>query len=140
MLGLALVVYAFRKHRRDRSPLEPASEPGWLKKLDRMGPIVAFAFGTFMINVVFVVDAGLRIAAADPGTSATIAALLFYAVLSTAGLLAVLGVYFSDRAGAEAKLLTMRAWVARNNANVIAGMLAVVGVALALKGAIGLLT
>ena len=33
----------------------------------------------------------------------------------------------------------MRAWIARNNAKVITGMLAVVGVFVALKGAVGLL-
>ena len=49
--------------------------------------------------------------------------MIFYAVLSTASLIAVLAVYFSDRAGAEARLATMRAWIARNNANVITGML-----------------
>ena len=104
-----------------------------------MGPIVAFAFGTFMINVVFVVDAGLRIAAADPDSSSAAAASVFYSALSTASLIAVLAVYFADRAGAEARLARMRSWIARNNANVITGMLAVVGVFLALKGVVGLL-
>jgi hypothetical protein len=85
------------------------------------------------------VDAGLRIAAADPDSSSAIAALLFYSVLSTSSLIAVLAVYFGDRAGAEAKLATMRAWIARNNANVITGMLAVVGIFIATKGVIGLL-
>ena len=99
-----------------------------------MGPVVAFAFGTFMINVVFVVDAGMRIAAADPGTSEATAAIVFYTVLSTASLIAVLVVYFSDRARAEARLARMRGWIARNNANVISGMLGVVGIFLALKG------
>ena len=98
MLGLALVAFAARKHARDRSSSEPAAEPGWLTKLDKMGPVVAFAFGTFMINVVFVVDAGMRIAAADPGTSSATVAIVFYTVLSTASLIAVLVVYFSDRA------------------------------------------
>jgi hypothetical protein len=138
-LGLALVAFAARKRARDRSLPEPASEPGWLAKLDRMGPIVAFAFGTFMINVVFVVDAGMRIAASDPGTSEATTAVVFYAVLSTASLIAVLAVYFSDRARAEARLARMRGWIARNNANVISGMLGVVGVFLALKGLIGLI-
>jgi hypothetical protein len=137
--GLALVAFAARKHARDRLSTAPAAEPGWLTKLDRMGPILAFAFGTFMINVVFVVDAGLRIAAADLGPSAAAAALVFYAVLSTASLIAVLAVYFGDRAGAEARLTTMRSWIARNNANVITGMLAVVGIFIAVKGAVGLL-
>jgi hypothetical protein len=139
VLGLTLIAVAARKHARDRISTAPAAEPRWLTKLDRMGPIVAFAFGTFMINVVFVVDAGLRVAAADPDSSSAAAALLFYSVLSTASLIAVLAVYFSDRAGAEAKLATMRTWIARNNANVIAGMLAVVGVFIAAKGLVGLL-
>jgi hypothetical protein len=104
-----------------------------------MGPIVAFAFGTFMINVVFVVDAGMRIAASDPGASEATTAVVFYAVLSTASLIAVLAVYFSDRARAEARLARMRGWIARNNANVISGMLGVVGIFLALKGLIGLI-
>ncbi len=139
VLGLVLVAFAARKHARDRSSPEPAAEPGWLTKLDRMGPVVAFAFGTFMINVVFVVDAGMRIAAADPSTSSATVAVVFYTVLSTASLIAVLVVYFSDRDGAEARLARMRGWIARNNANVISGMLGVVGIFLALKGAIGLI-
>jgi len=92
-----------------------------------MGPIVAFAFGT-LINVVFVVDAGMRIASADPGASDATVAIVFYAVPSTAGLLAVLVVYYADRARAEARLARMRGWIARNNATVITGMLGVVGV------------
>jgi hypothetical protein len=140
VLGLALVALAARKRARDRVLTAPAAEPGWLAKLDKMGPVVAFAFGTFMINIVFVVDAGLRIAAADLGASAAIAALLFYTVLSTASLIAVLAVYFGDRAGAEVKLATMRAWIARNNANVITGMLLAVGIFLVAKGAVGLLS
>jgi hypothetical protein len=139
VVGLALVAFAARKRARDRLSTAPAAEPGWLTKLDRMGPIVAFAFGTFMINVVFVVDAGLRIAAADPGTTNAVAAVIFYAVLSTASLIAVLAVYFSDRAGAEAKLATMRAWIARNNASVITGMLAVVGIFITVKGVVSLI-
>ena len=139
VLGLALLAFAARRRARDRLVTAPAAEPGWLTKLDRMGPIVAFAFGTFMINVVFVVDAGLRIAAADPDASAAAVAVLFYSVLSTAGLLAVLAVYFGDRSGAEARLATLRAWIARNNAKVITGMLAAVGMFIAVKGAVGLL-
>jgi hypothetical protein len=138
-LGLALAAFALRRHARGRLVTTPGAEPAWLTKLDRMGPIVAFAFGTFMINVVFVVDAGLRIAAADPELSAAAAAVLFYAVLSTASLIAVLAVYFGDRAAAEHRLATMRAWIARNNANVTAGMLGAVGIILAVKGIVGLL-
>jgi Sap, sulfolipid-1-addressing protein len=139
VLGLALLAFAARRRAGDRLATSPTAEPAWLTKLDRMGPIVAFAFGTFMINVVFVVDAGLRIAAADPEASAAVVAVLFYSVLSTAALIAVLAVYFGDRDGAEARLARMRAWIARNNAKVITGMLAVVGIFIAVKGVVGLM-
>lgn len=138
-LGLTLVAFAAHKHGRNRRSTTPAAEPGWLTKLDRMGPIVAFAFGTFMINVVFVVDAGLRIAAANGDVTAAAAAVLFYSVVSTASLITVLAVYYGDRARAEQRLIAMRDWTARNNANVIAGMLAAVGVILVIKGIVGLL-
>jgi hypothetical protein len=139
VLGILLVAFAARQRARNRS-LPPAStEPGWLTKLDKMGPVVAFAFGTFMINVVFVVDAALRIAEEDPASTSATAAILFYTVVSTASLVAVLVVYFSDRARSEARLVAMRAWVARNNAAVIVGMLAGIGAVLTVKGAIGLL-
>ena len=139
VLGLLLIAFALRKRMRDRLTPPATTEPGWLKKLDTMGPVVAFGFGTFMINVVFVVDAGVRIADADLATSAVVSAVLFYTLVSTAGVAAVLAVYFSDRARAEVRLAAMRAWVARNNANVIVGMLAAVGVVLVLKGAVGLI-
>ena len=138
LLGLALIAVAVRRRARDRSRPRATSEPGWLVKLDRMGPVLAFAFGTFMINVVFVVDAGLRIADADPGAGSAAVAVLFYSALATAVLAGVLVVFFSDRARAEARLGAMRAWIAANNANVIVGMLAAVGVVLALRGAVGL--
>jgi hypothetical protein len=141
LIGLALVVFAARRWLRNRSlPAATISEPAWLAKLDRMGPIVAFAFGTFMVNVIFVVDAGLRIADADTSPVITALALLLYAVLSTALLFALLAIFFSDRARSAERFAVIRAWVAGNNANVIAGMLAAVGTALALKGLIGLVT
>jgi threonine/homoserine/homoserine lactone efflux protein len=139
VVGLLLIAFALRKRLRERSLPQAKAEPGWLRKLDTMRPVVAFGFGTFMINVVFVVDAGVQIAAADLATSEVVLAILFYTVLSTAGVASVLAVYFSNRSRAEVRLAAMRAWVARNNANVIVGMIAVVGVVLVLKGAIGLI-
>jgi hypothetical protein len=139
VLGVVLLAFAARRHFRARPGTAPATEPGWLTRLDRMGLIVAFAFGTFMINVVFVVDAGLRIAAANPDLPAAVAAVLFYSVVSTVGLIIVLAVYFGDRARAEARLAAMRGWIARNNARVITGMLAAVGLFVAIKGAVALL-
>ena len=38
----------------------PVAEPGWIHKLDAIGPVVAFAFGAFWINGFLVVPAALR--------------------------------------------------------------------------------
>jgi hypothetical protein len=139
VLGLVLLVLAWKLRARRRTRASTPQEPRWLTKLDGIGPVVAFAFGTFMINVVFVVDAGLRIAAADLAASDAAVAVLFYSVLSTAALLTVLVVFLSDRESAETRLHAMRAWLAANNALVSAAIVGLVGVVLALKGAAGLI-
>jgi hypothetical protein len=139
-LGVVLVVYGQRSYRRSRARPEPAAEPGWLKKLDHMGPLVGFAFGTFMINVFFVVDAGLRIASANGSNTQAITAVLFYSILSTVSLIAVLVVYFVGRDKADARLAAMRAWLGRNNARVMAAIVLAVGIVFAVKAVIGLLT
>jgi hypothetical protein len=140
VLGLVLTGLGLRSYRRSRSRPVPASEPGWLKKLDHMGPIVAFAFGTFMINVFFVVDAGLRIASADVSRAQAITAVVVYALLATSALIAVLAVYFLDREKADARLAAMRAWLARNNARVMAAIVLAIGIVFVIKAVIGLLT
>jgi hypothetical protein len=139
VLGLVLVALGARSYRRSRSRPAPATEPGWLKKLDHMGPVVAFAFGTFMINVFFVVDAGLRIASANGSSAEAVTAVVVYSLLATSSLIAVLAVYFLDRDKAEARLAAMRAWLARNNARVMAGIVLAIGVVFVAKAAVGLL-
>lgn len=138
LIGAALVGFAARRRALARSRPGAPSEPAWLTTLERFGPILAFAFGTFMINAVFVVDAGVRIAQSEPGTGEAALAILFYGIVSTAGLAAILVAYFADRSGAEARLAAMRSWVVRNNPAIVVGILAVVGVALVVKGVSGL--
>jgi len=140
VLGLVLVALGLRSYRRSLSRSDPGGEPGWLKKLDHMRPIVGFAFGTFMINVFFVVDAGLRIASADGSKTQAITAIVFYSLLSTASLIAVLVVYFVGREKADARLASMRAWLGRNNARLMAAIVLAIGVVFVTKAVIGLLT
>ena len=140
VLGLVLVGFGLRSYRRSLAQTEAAAEPGWLKKLDHMGPIVGFAFGTFMFNVFFVVDAGLRIASANGSTTEAVTAILFYSILSTVSLITVLAVYFVGRDKADARLASMRSWLGRNNARVMAAIVLAIGVVFVAKAVIGLLT
>ncbi len=139
VLGLVLLAFGVPRWRRARAAAGPSVEPGWLRKLDHLGPIAAFAFGTFMINVVFVVDAGLRIAASGVSGGGAVGAVLFYAVVASSALLAVLVVYVGGRATADVRLRAMRSWVAAHNPLLMAAIVVAIGALLAAKGIAGLI-
>jgi hypothetical protein len=66
-----------------------------------MRPIVAFGFGMFWVNLVFVVAAAIAVADAELSRSSAVLAYLFYAVLATLGVAAILIVYYPNRARAQ---------------------------------------
>jgi hypothetical protein len=136
-LGLLLLALAARKWHRRVAADPNAAEPKWLTALDRMRPIVAFGFGMFWINLVFVVAAALAVADAELGRADAIVAYLFYAVLATLGLAAILGVYYSNRARAQRRLTGMRSWLARNNTAVVSAVVAAIGVVFIVRGVVG---
>jgi hypothetical protein len=139
-LGVLLLFLATRKWK-GRVAVDPTvAEPKWLAALDRMRPIVAFGFGMFWVNLVFVVDAALAVAAAGLSRTDATLAYLFYAVLATLGVAAILIVYYASRASSEQRLATMRIWMARNNTGIVAGIFAVIGVVFIARGLIGLFT
>jgi len=138
-LGVLLLALATRKWR-GRTPADPtAAEPKWLEALDRMRPIVAFGFGMFWVNLVFVVDAALAVAQAELSHTDAVLAYLFYAALATLGVAAILAVYYSNRKRAEQRLTAMRAWLTRNNTGIVSGVIGVIGLVFIIRGLIGLL-
>jgi Sap, sulfolipid-1-addressing protein len=140
VLGVLLLALATRKWQ-GRVAVDPtAAEPKWLAALDRMRPIVAFGFGMFWVNLVFVVDAALAVAAADLSRTDAALAYLFYAVLATLGVAAILGVYFASRASSERRLAAMRTWMTRNNTGIVSGVIAAIGVVFVARGLFGLFT
>ena len=91
-LGVLLIALAARKWRRRVAADPSAGEPKWLRALDRMRPIVAFGLGMFWVNLVFVVAAAIAVADAKLSRSGAVGAYLFYAVLATLGVAAILGI------------------------------------------------
>lgn len=139
-LGVLLLLLATRKWK-GRVAVDPtAAEPKWLAALDRMRPIVAVGFGMFWVNLVFVVDAALAVAAAGLSRTDATLAYLFYAVLSTLGVAAIIVVYYTNRASSERRLSAMRTWMTRNNTGIVAGVFAAIGAVFIARGLIGLFT
>ncbi len=136
-LGILLLALAARKWRRRVAAGSSAVEPTWLKALDRMRPIVAFGFGMFWVNLVFVIAAALAVADAKLTRAAAVTAYLFYALLATLGVAAILAVYYANRARAEQRLAGMRSWLARNNTGVVSAVVAAIGVAFIVRGLVG---
>jgi Sap, sulfolipid-1-addressing protein len=97
-LGVLLLAMAARKWS-GRAGADPSAEPKWLRALDRMRPIVAFGLGMFWVNLVFVVAAAIAVADADLSRTDAPLAYLFYALLATLGVAAILAVYYADQGG-----------------------------------------
>ena len=138
-LGVLLLATAARKWSR-RVAADPSAEPKWLRALDRMRPIVAFGLGMFWVNLVFVVAAAIAVADADLSRTDAALAYLFYALLATLGVAAILAIYYANQAQAQERLAGVRSWVTRNNVVVVSAMIAAVGLAFIVRGLIGLAT
>jgi len=124
--GIALVAYGFRTWARRDTPAT-TSQPGWMRFLDRMGPVTGFLFGAFWINTIFAADAGLEIARADVGQTEAALALVAYSIVASGASLAVLGVYVANRERAASRLAGIRDWMARNQRSALAIFLWVAG-------------
>ena len=131
--GIALLLFAHVKWRGRPPRGQPVAEPGWIRKLDAIGPVVAFAFGAFWINGFLVIPAALEISRADVTGSQKAFALLFYAVGASACLIAVIVYRLIARERAERGLLHLRAWVGQNSSATVAVLLGAIGAGLVIK-------
>lgn len=139
-LGVLLLALATRKWRRRVATDPSADEPKWLSALDRMRPIVAFGLGMFWVNLVFVVAAAIAVADAKLGRSSAVIAYLFFALLATLGVAAILAVYYANRTRAQERLTAMRSWLTRNNTAVVSAVIAAIGVVFIVRGLVGIAT
>jgi len=134
--GISLLLFARVKWRRRPPPGEHVPEPGWIHKLDAIGPVVAFAFGAFWINGFLVVPAALQISRADVTGGQKALALLFYAVGASAGLIAVIAYRVLARERADTGLRRLRGWVGQNSSTSIAVLLGLIGAGLVIKAVV----
>jgi len=136
--GLALAVWVVVSWRRPARP-GGGNEPKWLGRIDSMSPLLAFVFGAFMPNYVLVVAAVTEVLKDGLSQGRTLFAIGAWLVISSFGVAAPLVVPIMRREDPAAAHQRWRTWLLANGHRLLLGVLGVVGVALAVKGTVGLL-
>lgn len=143
VLGLLLLVAAWRQFRKRPAHGEEAPMPKWMKSLDSFTPARSLAIGALLSgvnpkNLVLNATAAAGIAATGlPGVQQAVV-LLVLIVVASIGVAAPVGVYFLMGDRAASILDGWKAWLAANNATVMTVLLLVFGVVLIGKGIGGL--
>jgi threonine/homoserine/homoserine lactone efflux protein len=143
VLGLLLVLLAFKQWQGRPKGDEEPEMPKWMQSIDKITPVMAFAFGALMSginpkNLIFDIAAGTSIAQADLSTGNAIVVLLVFTVVASSTVAGVVIWYLMAGNSAEAKLTDLKGWLTRNNAVVMAVLLLVLGVSQVGKGIGGL--
>lgn len=132
VLGVALVLWAFRRRAAAR---DGAPQPGWMRRLDSMSPLVALGFGLFMPPYAIAVAASNSIVQSDgngQGVNVALAVVVFTVLASLGVIVPVAVVLVSSRS--DELLGRWRAWLLEHWPAVLFWMLLVLGAYLIGKG------
>jgi hypothetical protein len=143
VLGLLLLLAAFRQWRKRPKAGEEAPLPKWMKALDGFTPGKALAAGALLSgvnpkNLILNATAAAGIAQAGLSGAQQAVALIVLVAVGSLGIIAPVGVYLGmgDKAGHV--LDGWKTWLAANNATVMVVLFLVFGVSLVGKGIGGL--
>ena len=132
LLGLTLLVLAWRKWRGRAAPGDAEDVPGWMKSIDTIDTWRAALLGFALValnpkNVVLVASGGLAIAQATPAPLAQAGALLVFAAVSGIGIAMPYLMWITMGEAAIAPLDRLKAAMARNNRLIVTAILALLG-------------
>ncbi len=125
LLAALLLLVALKQWRgRPHGEAEPQL-PAWMTTIDRFDPLrsVAIAMGLSAINpknMLLVVGAGTSIAQTGASTASQAVALTVFIVIATFGVGAPVAIYFLMGRRASQILSALRAWMAQENATIMA--------------------
>jgi threonine/homoserine/homoserine lactone efflux protein len=131
-LGLLLVAYAVKQWRGRPRAGEEAPTPGWMRAIDDFTPTKAGGAGFALSalnpkNVLLTVAAGAEIAEVGLPAGQQVAVLAAFAVLASVGVLTPLTLAVVLGEDSRRPLDRLRAWMARNNAVIMAVLLLLIG-------------
>ena len=132
LLGLTLLVLAWRKWQDRAAPGHAEDVPSWMKSIDTIDTGRAALLGFALValnpkNVVLVASGGLAIAQATPAPLAQAGALLVFAAVSGIGIAMPYLMWITMGEAAIAPLDRLKAAMARNNRLIVTAILALLG-------------
>jgi hypothetical protein len=144
VLGVTLLVLAWRGFRSRPAPGEEAPLPKWMAALDRFTPLrslaVAALFGGVKPkNLILAATAAAGIAASGLGGAQQVVVLLLLILVASVGIIAPVAVYFLMGEEKSAQILGgWKTWLVANNSTVMIVLFVVFGVVLLGNGIGGL--
>ena len=148
--GVALAGWLLIRSRRPNAP-EPqgsgrrnappqGAQPKWMSRLDSMSLLPAFVLGAFLPNYAIVVAAVSNVVQTGLSKGQAGVILVLFIVVASAGVAAPLLLLAFRRDAAPGIYQGWRVWLIANGQRVLTVVLAVVALALVVKGVIGLAT
>jgi threonine/homoserine/homoserine lactone efflux protein len=143
VLGVLLLVFAFRQRRHRPRRGGEAPMPGWMRTVDRFTPRRSLAVGAALSgvnpkNLLLTVGAASAIAQTGGSTGEQAIALAVFVVVATLGPGLPVAIHFALGDRAKAILDDLKTWMAANNAAIIAVLFLVIGAKLIGDGISGL--
>ena len=143
VLGLLLLVVAWRQFRKRPKPGEEVPLPKWMRALDSFTPTRSLAVGALLSgvnpkNLILNATAAAGIAATGLAGAQQAVVLIVLIIVGSLGVMTPVVVYFAMGDKAAPVLGAWKTWLAANNATVMMVLFLVFGVTLIGKGISGL--
>lgn len=145
LLGVGLLVMAWMSRRGRRQSGEQVDAPSWVRSVDNLSPwggaLVAFSNATTSPkNLALALAAGAIIQASTPRPASVLVSQLLYVAIASITIVGPVVVYFVGGERSTAILLRWKRKITDNAAAVMELMLFVLGLVLAGRGLVNLLT
>jgi threonine/homoserine/homoserine lactone efflux protein len=143
VLGLLLLLVAANQWRDRPKEGEEAATPKWMATIDQFGPGKALGSGALLSglnpkNLLLAVGAAAAIAQTGIPAGEQAVAYAVFALIATIGVAAPVVIFFALGDQAPRLLASLKDWMSRNNAVIMAVLLLVIGVKLIGDGIAGL--
>lgn len=135
VLGLLLLIAAFRNWKKRPKPGEDVMMPKWMSSMDSMTAGKALVMGALLSgvnpkNLALIISAGVAIAAAGLSTTETVVVLIIFTIIACTTVAAPVIIYLVMGEKATPTLMGWKTWLIQNNATVMMVILLLFGVKL----------
>jgi threonine/homoserine/homoserine lactone efflux protein len=142
VLGALLVVFALRQWRKRPKPGVEPPMPKWMDAVDHFTPLKSAGMGVALSavnpkNLILALSAAATIASTNLAGADQAIAYLVFAVIGSIGVVAPVAIYFTMGERAGPILDDVKAWLAHNNAAIMAVLFLVIGAKILGQGIAG---